>query len=218
MKSGIYKIVNLVNNKIYIGSAINLHKRWILHKSRLKHNKHHCKHLQSSYNKHKENNFIFEVLEYVENQFLILREQHYIDTLNPQYNICKVAGSKLGYRKPKVLKEKLPRKKMTEEHRKNISLGHIGIKHTEITKQKIKESSLGRKLSKETKDKLSEITSKPTLQFTKNDKFIKEWPNATSAANSLKVYPSHISSCCRDKRKSAYGYKWKYKIMEVVQG
>ena len=42
---GIYKIVNSINNKIYVGSAKNIKKRWSAHKSDLNKNKHHNKHL-----------------------------------------------------------------------------------------------------------------------------------------------------------------------------
>ena len=40
-KGGIYKIKNIINGKVYIGSAIYFIKRWSVHKSELKNNKHH---------------------------------------------------------------------------------------------------------------------------------------------------------------------------------
>jgi len=94
IKSGIYKIVNLVNNKIYIGSAKNLNKRWKRHLADLKNQSHHNIHLQRSWEKHGESKFIFEIIEYVEDvTSLYEREQYYIDTLQPfnekGYNIGK---------------------------------------------------------------------------------------------------------------------------------
>lgn len=46
--SGIYVIRNLINNKIYIGSAINLNNRWFSHRNKLNNNNHVNRHLQSS--------------------------------------------------------------------------------------------------------------------------------------------------------------------------
>lgn len=41
-------------------------------------------------------NFTLEILEYCEPSELIKREQYYLDLLKPEYNILKVAGSRLG--------------------------------------------------------------------------------------------------------------------------
>ena len=35
IKTGIYKIKNLINNKVYIGSAVNIDRRWSLHQYHL---------------------------------------------------------------------------------------------------------------------------------------------------------------------------------------
>lgn len=48
VKSGIYKITNVVNNKIYIGSACNIMQRFSNHKSSLRKGKHHSIYLQRS--------------------------------------------------------------------------------------------------------------------------------------------------------------------------
>lgn len=62
MITGIYKILNKVNNKVYIGSATDIRKRWRDHKWYLNHNKHHNSHLQSSWNKYGAEAFEFLVL------------------------------------------------------------------------------------------------------------------------------------------------------------
>lgn len=41
-------------------------------------------------------NFSLDVIEYCESDKLISREQYYIDLLKPEYNILKIAGSRLG--------------------------------------------------------------------------------------------------------------------------
>ncbi len=99
IKSGIYKIENKVNGKIYVGSAVNLDKRFSAHRGLLYNRKHKNKHLERSWHKHGEENFVFEVLEIVEDkERLIEREQYYLDSMNPDYNISKIAGSQLGFK------------------------------------------------------------------------------------------------------------------------
>ena len=61
--SGIYKIRNLINNKIYIGSTINFRQRWYTHKTLLTNNKHPNSHLQNAWNKYGPANFVFEIME-----------------------------------------------------------------------------------------------------------------------------------------------------------
>lgn len=112
-KSGIYQWRNLLTNKVYIGSAKDLYTREKVHLARLRKNNHHSIHFQRSYNQHGEGNFVFEILEYVENkEKLIEREQHYLDKLGATlflekksntfvektYNMVPRAGSSLGHK------------------------------------------------------------------------------------------------------------------------
>lgn len=76
---GIYKIENITNGKVYIGSSQNIFRRWKEHKRDLNGNKHHSYHLQAAWNKYKENNFIFSIIEQCNQDVLLDREQHYID-------------------------------------------------------------------------------------------------------------------------------------------
>jgi hypothetical protein len=75
--SGIYKIVNKINGKYYIGSSINIHRRWREHKCGLLNNKHPNLHLQKSWNKYGCNNFDFIIISIfpTENVELILKEE-----------------------------------------------------------------------------------------------------------------------------------------------
>lgn len=108
MKTGIYKIINIITNDFYIGSAsLSIKTRWKCHICELKKNKHRNIHLQRAWNKYGEESFIFEIIEYCEPEKCIKREQHYMDTLNPQYNICKEASSRKGTKQPREAVEKL---------------------------------------------------------------------------------------------------------------
>ena len=109
--SGIYRIQSKVNNKIYIGSSINFKSRKYSHFKSLKNKKHTNKHLQNHVNKYGIDDFQFSILEYCPKDKLIEREQYYIDTLNPEFNICKIAKSCLG-----VIRSEETKRKIKENH------------------------------------------------------------------------------------------------------
>lgn len=107
MPSGVYVIVNKVNNKQYVGSAIDLAQRKTVHFTKLRHNKHASRHLQAAFKKHGEDAFSFSVLETLESPdraTLLACEQKWMDMLRPAYNKRLVADSNLGIPMPESLK------------------------------------------------------------------------------------------------------------------
>ena len=93
---GIYQIKNKINNKSYIGSSSRLKFRWNRHLTDLKCNVHHSLALQRAFHKYGYDNFEFIILENCEENKLLEKEQYYLDTLKPEYNICKIAGNCAG--------------------------------------------------------------------------------------------------------------------------
>ena len=91
----IYRIRDLVNDKFYIGSTRQKdpRSRWTTgHLRDLRNQKHDNQRLQHSWNKHGEDSFMFEVIdtfEYQTEKDIEIREQEWIDRLNPQYNIAR---------------------------------------------------------------------------------------------------------------------------------
>lgn len=79
--SGIYKIINKINNKFYLGSSKNLHKRWLRHKNDLKNNKHHNQALQRAYNKYGLDNFEFIIIFKCDISILKIEEQKYLNQI-----------------------------------------------------------------------------------------------------------------------------------------
>jgi group I intron endonuclease len=156
--SGIYKIKNLINEKVYIGSAISLKNRWKTHISCLNKNKHHSSKLQNSWNKHSSIGFIFEIIEECEKEKLIEREQFFIDLYNSYkegYNCTPKAGSNLG-------------RKCSDETIKRMSailIGNkrsLGCRHSDKTLKKLSDLNKGcknkmfnKKHSDQTKIKIS---------------------------------------------------------------
>jgi len=95
MSSGIYKITNKQNGKVYIGSSKNIEARWYSHIWGLRKDLHRNAKLQRSWNKHGESEFLFEILAEVEESRLFEVEQEFIDSYEAwkDYNICKRAQS-----------------------------------------------------------------------------------------------------------------------------
>lgn len=124
--SGIYKISSRKRGKIYVGSAINLRRRRNEHLSSLRRNVHRNDHLQKHFNKHGENDLHFEILEECAIAFLIKREQHYLDSLNPDFNVCLIASSSLGVKHSEEFKKKISEAKKGNTNRLGILLNEEG--------------------------------------------------------------------------------------------
>ena len=160
---GIYKITNIINGKFYIGSASSVggfKRRWDSHKIGLINGKHRNKYLQSAWGKYGKESFIFEIIEIIrDDKIILIREQYYLDTLtswdtNIGYNICKIAGNTLGTKRSKLVKEKMSlsrlKLKPSIDTRQKMSISRVGNKnnlgkkHSEETKRKISESNKGK--------------------------------------------------------------------------
>ena len=220
---GIYKIINLVNGKLYIGSAINIKARWINHKSKLLLKKHHSIKLQRSWNKYGEENFKFEIIEECDKYKLIEREQHYIDLYNSYnngYNCSPKSYSCLGIKRSNETKIKMSQsqignknnlgKKRSQKTKDTLSksltgnTNRKGRKHSNKTIQLLREQRIGRNSSS--------YNSTPILQYDLQNNFIKEWRDLISLKDSG-FHSGHISECCRGKLKRYSGFIWKFKTL-----
>jgi group I intron endonuclease len=120
-KSGVYMFFNLNNGKSYIGSSVNLARRFRIHISSV--GKVNLP-LPLAINKYGLNNFAFLILKYCEKNINICLglEQFYLDSYKPKYNILKLAGSSLGF-------------KHSPETIAKLKLMHSGILHPRINKE-----------------------------------------------------------------------------------
>ena len=73
---GIYKIINVVNNKFYVGSAVNFSRRKTRHFSELRTGKHNNAKLQNAWAKYGEQAFVFAVVEEVKDKALLLEAEN----------------------------------------------------------------------------------------------------------------------------------------------
>lgn len=146
MKSGIYKILNKINGKAYVGSAVNLSLRWSRHRSMLNKGNHPNKYLQLSFDKNGLESFEFVIIEYCDRSTLLEREQFWIDNLkvcNRQYgyNTRTIAYSNVGLA-------------CSEETKIKISVKHKGKLKSSETKAKMSAWQIGRKMSEQAKENM----------------------------------------------------------------
>lgn len=209
IKSGIYKIINKVDGKYYVGSSQNIIERWKKHKNGLKKNSHPNKHLQNAYNKHGVNSFEYMVVEYIMDINELLRvEQIYLDE-------CK----------------KNPNRNYMISYDAIASMR--GINHSNETRKKISIALTGKKASYETRSKLKIAQQNRNLKGDKNpwygkghlqlgrsnpayDHTIYHWFNKYTNDTEVchrcvlikkyKLSESHIHRVIKGKRKSHKGW------------
>jgi len=162
MKSGIYKILNKVNGKFYIGSAIDLIKRWKEHAYYLNNSTHKNTHLQSAWNKYWDVSFEFIILEICDPKILIIREQFWIDWTDccnrkVGYNINPTAGNMLGFKHSEETKSKLKNRTYTDQMKANMAKGQKGKIYSQETKDKWSKIRKGRIVSEQVKVKVSKV-------------------------------------------------------------
>lgn len=176
--TGIYKIKNDINGKCYIGSSVDIKKRFYQHISALKKGKHFNGILQKSWDKNGGDSFSFEIIELCEREQLLRREKYWLDRYksydrNFGYNIHIEPNSNLGLKFSDDHRRKISEsrrgpknvlygKKLSEEHKNRISAALKGRTFTPEHLKKNSESQKGEKnhmfgkhLSDETKKKLS---------------------------------------------------------------
>lgn len=204
--SFIYKITNLIDNKVYIGlTTRTVEARW----------KEHCRHgsqqIDDAIQLYGIENFQIETLEECDESILDDREKYWIDYYdsfkNGYNNTYGGRGNNfiMTDKSDIVLqlwKDGLTINKIVEKTSLNVETVRSYLNKQGITKEQIKERAnyyIG--LSK----------SRPVLQYDLDGNFIKEWNTAVEAANALNLNSKYITSACRGHQKTYNGMKWKYK-------
>lgn len=161
LHSGIYQITHIESGKFYIGSSVDIKKRWAIHKCHLFKGTHDNKKLQRAWNKYGENSFRFSVVELVGKDDLIGREQYWIDSLlalEKGYNLCPVAGRVTGIKRSKetkkLLSEKAKKRGISSKCRDAMVLKLKGKKLSAEHIEKVRASLKGRKVSEDTRMKI----------------------------------------------------------------
>lgn len=230
----VYLHVNKTNSKVYVGIThhINPELRW---RCGYKSNPH----FTAAISKYGWNNFEHIVLFRNLSKTIACREEQLLikryRNRNKCYNIAN--GGDGTFAMSEITKEKLRRykgplapqygKKHSENRIKqqrlaslnswrNLNKEEINNRLRGVRDYQYKAGSshpnCGKPISEEHRNKIRISLSKPVFMMDKsNDTIIKEFTSTIEAERFLKKRGNHISCCCNGKRKSAYGYKWKYK-------
>lgn len=211
MKSGVYTITNLVNNKIYVGYATNMYRRRDWHFCSLRAGTHTNAHLQAAYNKYGVENLVFGILEREELELLAGLEHYWCNMLNAH-------DREFGYNIQPTHPDNKPRR-VSEETREKLRASHLGQKNSLESIEKARQSNLGKKrdpvgvAARALKKKLS-LKNKGVDQFDLQMNFIKSWVSAKEIERELGYANNNISMCCRGKYNTAYKYIWRFNKKE----
>ena len=179
---GVYSITCHANGRIYIGSAINLARRYGEHLRMLKRGGHENAHLQRAWNKYGEDAFSWDILLCCDEVDLLPYEQKEIDTHSEQlgwrnlFNMNPCASSRLGSYPSEASRAKMSAhntrpfkgRRHTDATKEKLSAlakerlatpeGHAAICGREVspeTRRKIGDANRGRRHTDETKRKIS---------------------------------------------------------------
>ena len=238
--SGIYKITNQVNGKVYIGQSIDIHRRWNDERSRARNQE--TKEISAIYsamNKYGIENFTFEIIEECAPEMLSIREQYWIDTLqtlSPQgYNLIasQPSAAKPNYcidcgaiiHRNSVRCEECAHKaqricnrpsaaQLYEDLMSLRSFVAVGRKYG-VSDNAIRKWCVAYGMSTKSTDYRPKTKRKTIRKVAQIDiltgEIIHIWKNAKEAATFLnKQKGNHITEVCNGKAKTAYGYRWQF--------
>ena len=226
----IYKITNLVNNKLYIGQTTrNIDIRFKEHVRDARRSDRSTSPLHKAIIKYGEKNFSIQIIEQVDNSLLNDRQIYWISyykATNGHIGYNAASGGNVNYaardwvyQHPEEVKANLQRirpltiqsvKQMWADPQRRANLV-----------QKRKEQAAARWQNDPQKEhnhmlqmnkKSVEKCSIPVLMCDpKTHEVIKEFPSVSQGARYVQTYSTNISAVCKGKAKTSKGYYWKYK-------
>ena len=205
----IYQIVNDINQKIYVGKTeFSIEKRFQEHCKDAFRERNEKRPLYSAMRKYGIENFHIELIEETNNPEE--REIYWIEqkrSFKNGYNATMGGDGKKYIDYDLVIATYKEVKNMSEVARRlNISTDSVSLILKNANVEILPSNKVGQV-----------VTGKIVNQYSLTNDFIQSFPSAKAAAESLgkvtstsKGATSHISDVCRGKRKTAYGYIWKF--------
>ena len=219
--TGIYKIENLLNGKIYIGQSINIEDRWKRHlfDSRPSKLSEKSSVIHKAIGKYGAENFKFFVVEECQAEDLDDREIYWIDFYDSYYNgyNCTKGGSRnVDHFKKRVYYYDLKGNYLgtfesVKEAAATLDIMPLSISNCCLGKNN---STHGFQFSYIDGPKGPVLqtngAAKVVGQFTKSGELVRTFSSASDAARAMNISKYSISDCCRGRQKSSVGYVWKY--------
>lgn len=231
-KSGIYYLE--INNKGYVGSSVSIPHRLKHHLWSMLNNRHHNRTIQNLYNKYSKAKF--KIIEICSEDDLIIREKHYIDTLQPY---CNHILDPI-----KIIRDETYKKRISDGLKKAYANGLEPVNKKTIYMYSLEgeyvrefhsltsaateydvdvsgicsalngraKSSCGFMWSYEKLDKIESIKYNyklaPVLQLDLKNNLIKKWDSMSIAAKELGLFSSNIRRAAINNR-TCGNFKWK---------
>lgn len=157
-KSGIYKIVNKIDGKYYVGSTNNFDKRWLSHRQHLRKNKHYNIKLQYAWNKYGEDSFQYIIEKEILDVSKILDiEQQYLDECRMNTD----SNYNLSYDARAIWRNR----KFSKEHCENISRSLKGKPKLKEHNRKVGDANRGKPNAKRIFDTLTFLNKNTGEKF-----------------------------------------------------
>ena len=216
----VYLVKNIINGKKYVGlTTQSLETRWQQHVYEA-FRKNNNRYFYNSIRKYGKDSFKCSILEECKDeQELDAKEIYWINQLGSfrdGYNLT--IGGEGGYKE--ITRKKMSLacqgKKFSDEHRKNLSISHMGIsvgeKNGMFGRKGVNHHAFGKKRSKEAREKISRNhgRNRKIEQYDLDGKYLKSYDSIQQAILDVGGHNANIIKCCKDQRNKAYGYRWKY--------
>ena len=199
-RAGIYLFTNRETGKKYIGSAKNLRTRFMQYFNPNHLERKNYMYICRAILKYGLANFSLEVVEYCEPEQCLEREDFYISSLKPEYNILLKAGSSLGY------KHRL-------ETRKSMSVSQKAVDRTGENNP-----SFGVTVSEETRAKLFASQKDKCQKIEVFDLDLNEttsYDSIRAAAKALDIKQSRVTMYFSQNQKSPYKGRYIFKKIDI---
>lgn len=208
MIQGVYKIVNKLNNKVYVGQSINIKSRFQSHKDTLKTKYNHP--LYNSIRKYGLDNFEFIILEEINNVLLLdEREQYWIEYYksydsNYGYNLMRLAQRAFHSDETKnkmsvLARERMKNKDLRAKISKTVLRTVTTPKFKETFKKRMKEVTNTVKHRKVCSDRQKRLLQNPEYRKNLVEKSSNNWKNPEYRKNNIEK--QKLRNTCSEVKK-----------------
>jgi len=202
----IYKITNIINNKVYIGQTVRT-----LKKRMNEHFRHNITIIDKALRKYGKSSFKIEIIDNANNIEELNEKEiywiNYFECMVPKgYNQCYGGGNSKGYKHKEKFKKKMRDSKRNAYY--GINNPFYGRTHSDEQKQKWSHTRSGMKHL--TNDQIKKLRKSHHKLSVVNVDTGEIFDSIKLAAEKYNLKDTHITRVCKGKRKTTGGYRWEY--------